>query len=332
MLTHIGGRVNPDIELIAEICKNKGVSLIEDCAHSLGSTFKGKHTGLFGDAGVYSLYATKAIPVGEGGIILTNNDELNEIASKFIMYDRFEQKLDIGINLRMSEINALLSYSVLKETEAIIKNKYLIAEKYCDACNKVDLEYLDPISALQPMIHDNIKYIDVMALQFQDFVEYSINILGWGLVSDIASFAEKIRFFGQLRYDIASLYSILKLKKRDCTIIINDTKYHDKYLFILIQNTIHTGKGMKAAPKAKLDDGLIDIVLVNKEVNRFQLIQLLSKLFNGSHIKSKYVQYMQVKNIELIPAIDEAINIDGDVKHTTPVKIAVLEKKLPIYY
>ena len=41
---------------------------------------------------------------------------------------------------------------------------------------------------------------------------------------------------------------------------------------------------------------------------------------------------MQVKNIELIPAIDEAINIDGDVKHTTPVKISVLAKKLPIYY
>ena len=89
---------------------------------------------------------------------------------------------------------------------------------------------------------------------------------------------------------------------------------------------------MQAAPKAKLDDGLIDIVLVNKDANRFQLIQLLSKLYNGSHIKSKYVQYMQVKNIELIPAIDEAINIDGDAKHTTPVKISVLEKKLPIYY
>ena len=146
LLTHIGGWVNPDIELIAEICKNKGVSLIEDCAHSLGSKFKGKHTGLFGDAGVYSLYATKAIPVGEGGIIVTNNDELNEIASKFIMYDRFEQKLDVGINLRMSEINALLSFSVLKETEAIIEIKYLIAEKYCDTCNEVGIKYLDPKS------------------------------------------------------------------------------------------------------------------------------------------------------------------------------------------
>ena len=60
------------------------------------------------------------------------------------MYDRFEQKLDIGINLRMSEINALLSYSVLKETEAVIKNKYFIAEKYGDACREVDMEYIDP--------------------------------------------------------------------------------------------------------------------------------------------------------------------------------------------
>ena len=63
LLTHIGGWVNPDIEKIAKLCKNKGVALLEDCAHSLGSTLKGKHTGTFGDAGVYSLYATKTIPV-----------------------------------------------------------------------------------------------------------------------------------------------------------------------------------------------------------------------------------------------------------------------------
>ena len=78
LLTHIGGWVNPDIERIAALCKERGISLIEDCAHSLGSLLKGKHTGLFGDAGVYSLYATKAIPVGEGGIVVTNDDDLYE--------------------------------------------------------------------------------------------------------------------------------------------------------------------------------------------------------------------------------------------------------------
>ena len=89
---------------------------------------------------------------------------------------------------------------------------------------------------------------------------------------------------------------------------------------------------MKAAPKAKLDDGLLDVVAVNKEANRFQLLQLLSRLSDGSHIKSKYVHYFQAKSIQLIPEIHESVNIDGDVKHNTPVKISVLKKKLPIFY
>ena len=195
-----------------------------------------------------------------------------------------------------------------------------------------DLEYLDPLSALSPIINQRIKHIDVMALQLKSCIEYSINILGWGLVADIACFAEKLRFIGQSRYDIASLYYILRLKSRHCMLILDNKKYNDQYLFILIHNTIHTGKGMKAAPKAKLDDGLIDVVAVNQDANRFQLLQLLSRLSDGSHIKSKYVQYFQAKSLQLIPEFHEAVNIDGDVKHNTPVTISVLEKKLPIFY
>ena len=195
-----------------------------------------------------------------------------------------------------------------------------------------NLKYLDPILALQPMLHKHTKFIDVMILKFPNAVEYSINILGWGLVSDIAILAEKLRFIGQSRYNLASLYGILKLKARECTLIIDNKKYHNQYLFILIQNTIYTGKAMKTAPQAKLDDGLIDILLVSKDANKLQMLILLSKLSNGSHIQSEYVEYMQVKNIELIPKINEAVNIDGDIKHMTPVKISVLEKKLPIYY
>jgi len=144
LLTHIGGMVNPDIGSIAALCKQKKITLIEDCAHSLGSLLNEKHTGLFGDAGVYSLYATKAIPVGEGGIIVTKDADLYKKAKKFIIYDRFDQQLDVGINMRMSEINALLSYSVLQKIDSIIKDKYLIAKEYMAACNKFGIEYINP--------------------------------------------------------------------------------------------------------------------------------------------------------------------------------------------
>ena len=144
LLTHIGGWVNPDIIEIAKLCKDNQVALVEDCAHSLGSTLNGLHTGTFGDAGVYSLYATKTIPVGEGGIVVTQDKELHQMIEKYVIYDRFDQKLEVGVNFRMSEINALLCYSVIKETENIIQNKYDIAVKYIDACEKYGWKFIDP--------------------------------------------------------------------------------------------------------------------------------------------------------------------------------------------
>ncbi|MBL51620.1 MAG: hypothetical protein CMG57_06645 [Candidatus Marinimicrobia bacterium] len=144
LLTHIGGWINPEIKEISELCDKKGVTLVEDCAHSLGSVLNNSHSGLYGIAGVYSLYSTKAIPVGEGGLMVTNDKELYEMSKKFIMYDRFDQEIDVGINLRMSEINALLSYSVLKETDSIIKNKYEIAKQYIDICKEKGINFINP--------------------------------------------------------------------------------------------------------------------------------------------------------------------------------------------
>ena len=144
LLTHIGGWINPDVERISKLCTEKGISLVEDCAHSLGSLLNDKHSGLFGVAGVYSLYATKTIPVGEGGILVTKDKELHEMAKRFVMYDRFDQKIVVGINLRMSEINALLTFAVLKETEFIINNKYSVAKSYIDLCKKNKIDYIEP--------------------------------------------------------------------------------------------------------------------------------------------------------------------------------------------
>lgn len=142
LLSHIGGIANPDIDKIASLCKKENIILIEDCAHSFESTLNGKRTGLFGNAGVYSFYATKAIPVGEGGIVVTDDEEISTMINKFSIYDRFDQKLEPGNNIRMSETHALLAYSVIKEWKEIINNKSKIAEKYIIACNKKGIDYI----------------------------------------------------------------------------------------------------------------------------------------------------------------------------------------------
>ena len=143
ILSHIGGIINPWMEEISEYCKKKNIMLLEDCAHSYGATLNGKHSGNFGDAGVYSFYSTKAIMSGEGGMMVTNNDELGELAEKYVIYDRFDRTLPIANNIRVSELQALMLTSVLNEVDEIISNKKVIANQYIKHCNHLGIEFIN---------------------------------------------------------------------------------------------------------------------------------------------------------------------------------------------
>jgi len=143
LLSDIGGIVNPDAEKIGAFCKHNDIVFIEDCAHSFGATLNGKCAGTFGNAGVYSFYSTKAIFAGEGGIVITDNKEIGDYIKRFTIYDRFDQKMPIGINIRPSEVQALLIYSVVKEYKEIIENKTAIAEKYIEACKSTDTQFIN---------------------------------------------------------------------------------------------------------------------------------------------------------------------------------------------
>ena len=116
--------------------------MLEDAAHSFGSTLNNKFSGTFGNAGVYSYYSTKAIFAGEGGIVVTNDKKIGNLMKDFIAYDRFKQKMEIGCNIRLPELQALMVYSVVKEYKEIIKNKSKIAKKYSEICNNLGIRYI----------------------------------------------------------------------------------------------------------------------------------------------------------------------------------------------
>ena len=86
-----------------------------------------------------------------------------------------------------------------------------------------------------------------------------------------------------------------------------------------------------AAPRAKIDDGLLDIIILNKDISRLKLLKLLPLLFKGEHIKSSSVDYKTAKRIELHPKTDEILNIDGEIKNYTPISISVLKNELSFY-
>ena len=107
---------------IKAIAKRKKLFLLEDCALSLGARYNNTHTGLLGDAGVFSFYPAKHITTGEGGILITKNKKLfNKIKllkSLGINKTFLERKtpgiydaIEVGFNYGMSEIHASRSYT-----------------------------------------------------------------------------------------------------------------------------------------------------------------------------------------------------------------------------
>lgn len=194
-----------------------------------------------------------------------------------------------------------------------------------------DLNAVEPNKAINKIIKNNSDTLDILKLTYNNKTIYSFNIVGWGLVTDILILAEKMRFLKSIRYNVASLFYILTAKGKKIKFIIDNNKiYNEKYLFILICNTIHTGKGMKAAPKAKFNDGQLDIVSVKSQISFFQLIKLFTKIFTGKHIHSPFVNYINAQTINLIPENNEVLNVDGDARGGTPVKIKILKNKLSI--
>ncbi|MBU1078669.1 MAG: DegT/DnrJ/EryC1/StrS family aminotransferase, partial [Spirochaetes bacterium] len=93
-VVHIGGHIAFQIEEIAKLCKEKGIVLLEDCAHAHGAAWHNKKAGIWGDAGVYSFYATKTISTGEGGMLVSRNKDLIEFARAYRNWGKFDYKVE----------------------------------------------------------------------------------------------------------------------------------------------------------------------------------------------------------------------------------------------
>ena len=193
-----------------------------------------------------------------------------------------------------------------------------------------DMKCLDPITAAKKISQFNIRDIDLIKIQTENKIFFSFNVAGWGMPPDINTLAEKMRWMGMQRYNIASLIEILRFKKRKCKLIINKKDILDDYSFVLCCNTIHTGKGMKIAPNAKLDDGLFDVVAV-KKTSRMKLFKLFPTIFAGNHIKDSVVEYKQVKSIAIKPQINSDLIIDGEILGKTPCTMTINSKKIKVF-
>lgn len=134
---HILGH-SVDLDALIEVCDRFRLKLVEDAAESLGSTYKGRHTGTFGVANAISFNGNKIITTGGGGAVLTNDDQLAKRAKHIVTtakqphawkYDHDE----VGYNYRLPNINAALGCAQLEQLPRLLKWKRDIHRTYQNA-------------------------------------------------------------------------------------------------------------------------------------------------------------------------------------------------------
>lgn len=131
------------IEEIANLCEEYHIELVEDAAESIGSLYKGKHTGTFGKVGAISFNGNKTITTGGGGMMLFNDEELaayaKHLTTQAKVPHRWEFRHDhVGYNYRMPNINAALGCAQLENLDKFIASKRQLALEYAEYFKDVE--------------------------------------------------------------------------------------------------------------------------------------------------------------------------------------------------
>ena len=147
IVVHMTG-LSCEMDKIVSFCRKKKIFLIEDCAHGLGTTYKKKHVGNFGEAGIFSFYPTKQITTGEGGVIISNNKILMEkikiIKSIGVNTPPEKRKIQgvydvthLGLNYRLTDFQAALAIGQLQRYKQNLNNRRKNAEYYIRELKKI---------------------------------------------------------------------------------------------------------------------------------------------------------------------------------------------------
>lgn len=160
---------------------------------------------------------------------------------------------------------------------------------------------------------------------------YSFLSVSWGFIADTDIGSDKLRWCGTFRYDIYGFWRLLKLRKYSGVLTIWDdsgeTVESGGFLSFISCNLPFIGTDMHVAPRAALNDGFNDLLLVRSEhVGRFGLAKVLLKQDSGRHLDLQQLRYIKARKWRLAPNPPPGIfSIDGEMYPAEPIEAEVVQ-------
>jgi len=185
--------------------------------------------------------------------------------------------------------------------------------------------------AIDRICHRQTKFVDVGKFQTGTDSYYFLNILGFGFVADVANTGHKLKVIGNAAYSLAVFYELARLNSYKLKMYIDGQIIERDNVFVELSNTKYTGVNFLMAPEAEVDDGLLDLTILNKCTRR-RILKIFPTIFNGQHIHEPEVETFKVQKIRLETDQAKVLTPDGELLGNTPIEVECLNKDLEIFY
>jgi diacylglycerol kinase (ATP) len=186
-----------------------------------------------------------------------------------------------------------------------------------DVARSLKLPLNNPKRSLEVICSGRVIEMDIGGAGDRHF----ISVLGIGFPAAVAVTANRIRRFGGSPVFFLAMYkSLLQMKAAHMELVVDDERIEGDFTSVIVQNTPYTGGGLLIAPSARIDDGLLDLVTVDK-IGRIQLMLNLPKLYTGEHVRHPRFSISKFRRLKIGSRKSLPVMFDGDLGGSTPLEI-----------
>ena len=176
------------------------------------------------------------------------------------------------------------------------------------------------------------KEIDVLKFNTEAEDYYSLNCVGLGLPTDVCINGNKYKkYLGKSAYTASALVEIMRFKPFYTKIEVDGEVYEMNAVLANFANSSIFGGNMKISPNSLIDDGLLELILL-EDCKKGEILKALPTVYKGDHLSNPHIKVFQGKHFKMETIPPKTCNPEGEIFGITPLDVSVLPKKICIYY
>jgi diacylglycerol kinase (ATP) len=181
---------------------------------------------------------------------------------------------------------------------------------------------------IRAVLRGKTRDVDLIEFITQKETFYSMNAIGFGLVADVSYLGNKLKkYMGKTAYTVGALAEILRFTPQKTRLEVDGKVYEYEGVFTNFSNSVIIGGNMKISPDSKIDDGIIECVVL-ENMPRKDIIKAFPSVYEGTHINLPQLKIYTGRHFKVTSEPVKICNPEGEIFGVTPLELRVLPKKM----